>query len=133
MPVFHRNVLFTDGDQQEAALEIPDAPPWTIGADIPRLGHFETTARDLFDALAAVRTWLAASGGIILVQGAARDVYPSGMAREAGGRMAYRLRPGVPAQRQDMVDILAPAAADSIVSVTEQREGFDSWIKSLKS
>jgi hypothetical protein len=70
MPVFHRNVLFADGSRAAAALEISDTPPWSVGADVPRLGRFAASARDLFEVLTAVGTWLAANGAIILVQGA---------------------------------------------------------------
>ena len=133
MPVVQRRILFADGESVEAELEVSDGAPWTIRAEIPRLGAVTKQAPDLFEALAEVRTWLAARDAVVLVQGAARDVYPSGMAREAGGRMAYRFRDGKPATRADIVDILAPAEPGAVANVAEQRENFESWIRSLKA
>ena len=128
-----RTVRFADGREVEATLGTASQAPWTITADVPGLGGFQAEARDLFDALCAVRDWLAGHDAVLLVAGAARDVYPSGMMREAGGRMAYRMMHGQAARRGDTVDIMAPAALSAISGVAEQKENFGAWIKSLQA
>ena len=125
--------MFSDGSTAECRIDAADARPWRLTAEITGVGWFEVERRDLFDALVAFREWLEVRGGRILVQGAARDVYPSGMMRENGGRMAYRLRLGARVDRRDVVDIFAPAEADAIVSVAEQRRFFEECVKSLKA
>jgi len=73
--------------------------------------------------------WLAGHGATLLVVGAARDVYPSGMMPD--GRIAYRIHPGRRAERADVVDIFAPAEQGVIATVAEQKENFEAWIRSL--
>jgi hypothetical protein len=86
-------------------------------------GHIaETEAADLFAALEAIRLQLEPSGLRVCCQGARPDVFPSGMARQmAGGRRAYRLRPGQRPSGDDLVDIFDPAECGEVVTVHEQQ------------
>jgi len=131
MAAFNRRVDLADGTFRLCRLVASETPPWRFIAEVEGIGHFETESRDLFDALAACRLWLAGHGAVLLVAGAARDVYPSGMMRENGGRMAYRIRHGRRAERADVVDIFAPADPGVIATVAEQKENFEAWIRSL--
>lgn len=131
MATVSRGIMFGDGRVAEAALTVSEAAPWSIGLHAVGLAPIETDGRDLFDALCAMREQLAAGDAVLLVQGAAADVYPSGMMREAGGRMAYRYAPGRPARREDVVDILAPAEWPAVTTVAQQKENFAAWIRSL--
>jgi hypothetical protein len=59
-----------------------------------------------------------------LVNGARRNVWPSGMAREmGGGKQAYVLVLGQPG-RPELVDIFEPADESQIALVQEQRDFF---------
>jgi len=131
MSAFDRQVALADGSLRPCHLVASETPPWRFAAEVEGVGRFETESRDLFDALVACRLWLAGRGAILLVSGAARDVYPSGMMRENGGRTAYRMHLGRRAERADMVDIFAPADAGDIATVAEQKENFEAWIRSL--
>ena len=131
MAAFDRQVAVADGTLRPCRLVASETPPWRFAAEVEGIGRFETESRDLFDALAACRLWLAGHGAILLVAGAARDVYPSGMMRENGGRMAYRIRLGRRAERADVVDIFAPADPCAIATVAEQKENFEGWRRSL--
>jgi hypothetical protein len=57
----------------------------------------------------------------MLVNGARRNVWPSGM---GGGRKAYVLMLGLPG-RPDLVDIFQPAPESEIALVEEQRAFFE--------
>lgn len=87
-------------------------------------------ARDLFAALAAARRELEAHGVQLACNGARREVYPSGMQRQATqGRRAYVLTsPPNAARLPPTVDIFAVAPESSVLAtVDEQREWFNRW------
>jgi hypothetical protein len=89
-------------------------------------------ATDLFCALMLLRAKLEESHRLIACNGARRDVFPSGMAREMScGRKAYILKPGVRPKREDLIDIFDRADADVIASVNEQKIYFERWVKSF--
>jgi hypothetical protein len=86
--------------------------------------------RDLFAALAAARRELEAQGVQLACNGARRDVYTSGMLRQAAqGRRAYVLTmPPTAARLPPTVDIFAAAPESSVLAtVDEQREWFNGW------
>lgn len=98
----------------------------SFGEDMSARGE----ARDLFAALAVARRRLEAQGVQLACNGARRDVYPSGMLRQAAqGRRAYVLTaPPTVARLPPTVDIFAPAPESSVLAtVDEQREWFDQW------
>jgi hypothetical protein len=65
---------------------------------------------------------------MIAVQGARRDTYPSGMARDMGGGMqVYVMRAGRRARREDLVGTLDSAPADHLASLDEQRAFAEVW------
>jgi phage tail tape-measure protein len=65
---------------------------------------------------------------VVAVQGARRDTYPSGMARDMGGGMqVYVTRPGRHARREDSVKTLDDAPPDQIATVDQQREFAEAW------
>jgi hypothetical protein len=87
---------------------------------------------DFFDAFCRVREALAAHGLVPLCYGASRNVYPSNMARDMGdGLKAYRMRPGCPAAREDLVAIFNEGPGVEPASVEEQRECWKAWLRSL--
>jgi len=91
-------------------------------------------AADLFGALVLLRASLEKNGRFIACNGARRDVFPSGMAREMSrGRKAYILKPGVRPSREDLVDIFDRADADRIGTVSEQQTQFDRWKTSFEA
>lgn len=111
---------------------------WLDGYDGPRplyrielfLGgdRYTATAMDMFESLVRLRRQLEPDGWMIAVQGARRDTYPSGMARDMGGGMqVYAMRPGRRASADDLVETLADAAVDQLGTVAEQRAWRDTW------
>ena len=68
--------------------------------------RLEANASDFFAALCQIRKELEKLNLIPLCYGASLNVYPSGMSRDMGGGLvAYRLRMGQPARREDLVRI----------------------------
>ena len=124
--------MLADGSEQDCALEFPDRPPWVLRCNGPFLAGLAWEGSDLFDCLVEFRRALAQQNARLLCMGAAVSVYPSAMSRQAGGRMAYRVRPGRPAAKEDIIDIFAPAPLEDIGSVEEQRRFFEQWLTSLK-
>lgn len=112
---------------------------WLDGYDGPRplyrielflgVDRYTATAMDMFEALVRLRLQLEPDGWMIAVQGARRDTYPSGMARDMGrGMRIYVMRPGHKASGDDLVDTLADAQVDQLGTVAEQRAWRDAWI-----
>lgn len=98
---------------------------------VARVGNYTcpytATGPDLFEALVRLRRQLEPNGLMIGVQGARRDTYPSGMARDMGGGMqVYVLRPGRRGS-QDLVKTLGDAPLGLLATVDEQRAFADAW------
>ena len=99
---------------------------------ITRLGNYTcpytATGPDMFETLVRLRRQLEPDGLTVAVQGARRDTYPSGMARDMGGGMTvYILRPGRRGSRDDLVNTLDDAPPDQLATVDEQRAFADAW------
>lgn len=83
----------------------------------------------MFEALVRLRRQLEPDGLTVAVQGARRDTYPSGMARDMGGGMRiYVLKPEGRARMDDLVETLDDAPPDQIGTVDEQRAFADAWL-----
>jgi hypothetical protein len=92
----------------------------------------EASADDFFDALCAIRLQLERDGLVPFCYGASLNVFPSRMSREmALGKAAYRMTEGKQALRSDLVKIFDEGPDVIPSSVQNQREYFDSWIRSL--
>jgi hypothetical protein len=61
------------------------------------------------------------------VQGAWRDTYPSGMARDMGDVKVYIMRPGLAARREDLVTTLDDADPGQLATVDEQHAFARAW------
>jgi hypothetical protein len=130
-------VVIRDGQPEQARLR-----GWLDGHDGPlpryrielvaRAGNYTcpytATAPDMFEALVRLRRQLEPDGLAVAVQGARRDTYPSGMARDMGGGMGvYVMRAGLPARLEYLVNTLDDAPSDQIATVDEQRAFADAW------
>jgi hypothetical protein len=88
---------------------------------------------DFFEALKRLRLELEKTGALLHCFGASENVYPSGMQKSMGPAiLAYKMRIGSPALRQDIVNIFE--ADETVVpSTVEQQERFrQRWIDSLR-
>ncbi len=89
---------------------------------------FTATGPDMFEALLRLRRQLEPYGYAVAVQGARRDVWPSGMARDMGGGMkAHVMRPGQDATLSGLVQTLDDAPVDLLGTIAEQEKHRDSW------
>ena len=89
-------------------------------------------AEDYFTALADIREELAPLGLFPKIYGASRNVYPSPMSRSMGaGEKAYRLAMGRQAASRDLVSIFDHGPDLEPANVQEQRNFYESWLKSL--
>jgi hypothetical protein len=134
-----RNVVVIRNGQYEATrlrawLDGHDGPMPTYRIElVARTGNYTcpytSTAPDVFEALVRLRRQLEPDGLMIAVQGARRDTYPSGMARDMGaGMKVYVLHPGLRGRREDLVETLDDALPDELGTVDEQRAFHDAWI-----
>ncbi|MDP9265797.1 MAG: hypothetical protein M3O91_06745 [Chloroflexota bacterium] len=95
---------------------------------------FTAESSDYFECLILVRRDLEAEGIVVCCQGARRDVWPSGMARDMGaGLKAYVLTIGRAPERGDLISIFGPADRELIGTVEEQRRHFREWWESLRT
>ena len=89
---------------------------------------------DYFDALVALRGQLEAQSTLIRINGASRNVWPSGMSRSMGGGIqAYRMTLGSQARTADLVHIFECAAGIEPATIAEQERFRDQWFASLGS
>jgi hypothetical protein len=87
---------------------------------------------DLFEALLNLRRQLEPRGIQILLNGSARNVWPSPMARSmGGGRLAYKMTLGHQARTVDLVDIFEHDPAVEHVAIREQEAFLEQWFSSL--
>lgn len=111
---------------------------WLDGYDGPRPlyrielfldgDRYTATAMDMFESLVRLRRQLEPEGWAIAVQGARRDTYPSGMSRDMGGGLRiYVMRTGHKPSEADLVDTLADADLERIVTVAEQQTWHAEW------
>ena len=107
----------------------PSERGWTLKVTIPGLGLRQAFGPDLFECLLRLRAELEPLGYRTLVDGARRNAWPSGMARDmAGGRKAYLPVLGQHGHREDMVDIFGPADEADTALVHEQRAFSERWL-----
>jgi hypothetical protein len=92
----------------------------------------DSSAENYFDALTNLREGLEHEGIQILCKGANRNVYPSAMQLGMGtGKSAYTLTINKQALQRDIINIFDSSNINDCVSVHEQKEYFNLWIKSL--
>lgn len=85
-----------------------------------------------FDALLDFRKDMEEQNTQIMCNGSARTVYPSGMCLSMGsGIKAYRLEIGKQAKLADLVNIFDCDDNLEFVTINEQKNFFEEWIKSL--
>jgi hypothetical protein len=129
MTQFTIETLSPANQREPAQIDLLGYGPVRLLFEHPKLGHHETSADDAFEALVQLRLWLEPTGYKLLCAGARRDVYPSPMSRQmSGGISAYKMIPGKPATRDDLVKILDPATPDQIGTVAEQESFHKQWL-----
>jgi hypothetical protein len=96
--------------------------------DSPTLGSRTFVAPDLFLALLEFRRQIEPDGWRVLVNGARRDAWPSGMsAQMSGGTKLYLLPQGRKPAMRDVVETFDPAGSDDVVTVEEQSRFRDEY------
>lgn len=128
--------LVRGGERRPAVLHwrhVHDGPRSTVTVELAGAGPpLHAAGPDAFDALAGVREQLEPSGWRLAVQGARRDTYPSGMARDMGGGFSvYVLRIGQPPGREDLVRTFDEADPALLATVAEQEEHWRRWRDAL--
>ena len=95
------------------------------------LEECHVSSDDFFSALLDLRKQIEETGWRLLVKGAARNVWASGMSRSMGGGIkAYQLEKGVAASLDRMVNIFEVADEAEVGTVAEQEAFFSHWITS---
>jgi hypothetical protein len=94
----------------------------------PAGGTWSAEAGDIFWCLVELRRQVEPDGMSLCCNGARRDAGVSGMLAEMGeGRRVYLLDGVGLSERPPMVETLAPAPCDEVVSVDEQLAWLDDW------
>ena len=89
---------------------------------------------DCFEALVEIRRELESEGIKLLCYGSCKEVHPSGMSRDmSGGVKAYRLTLGWKPGMNDLVHIFETGPDVIPVSVREQEDFWQAWVKWLKT
>lgn len=87
---------------------------------------------DFFEALIEVRKTLEKENILLLVYGASKNVWPSGMGRSMGaGLRAYKMTMGKQALREDLVDIFGSGPDVQPATIAEQEKYKNDWFASL--
>jgi hypothetical protein len=121
-----------NGDKEVCVLEYAAGSPVEMSVSCALFGTISVTADDLFEALILIRLEAEKHGYFILCNGARTDAYPSRMSRQmGGGGKLYVFKIGMPAQREDLVNIFEPAEFQHVGTVAAQRVAYDAWLRSL--
>ena len=105
---------------------------YLLELEIPPIGVRRIVDRDYFECLLHLRDEIEPLGYRLLVQGARRNAWPSGMLRDmGGGRKAYLLELGEHGVRPATVDIFEPAHVGDVVLADEQRDFYKTWLDEL--
>ena len=95
-------------------------------------GHLVAMEYNIFDALCRLRAVLESNGCLICCNGARRDTWASGIAKDmGGGERVYATRLGRPATPSDLVPILAPADCSICVALSAQLAYHIQWLQSI--
>ncbi|WP_342086215.1 hypothetical protein [Dyadobacter sp. OTU695] len=95
------------------------------------LEECHVSSDDFFSALRDLREQIEKTGWRLLVKGAARNVWASGMSRSMGGGIkAYQLEKGIASSLDRMVNIFEPADEAEVGTVAEQEAFFSDWVTS---
>lgn len=106
----------------------------TLRLRLPGGRTVEAEAGDFYESLLMVRRQLEAQGLTVCVQGARKNAWASGMARDMGeGWRVYLLDADRQPAQADVVNLLAPAECDEVVSVDEQRTRVQQWLEHRRS
>lgn len=114
----------------DGVLSLPNGYPGEVELQVHDQA-FRSTGRDLHEGLLKVRQQLEAVGSYLCIQAASKYVSHSGMSRQmSGGRRAYRQVGGQPSE---LVDVLAPAGTEEIVTVAMQEAAKQRRLVELRS
>ncbi|WP_395371297.1 hypothetical protein [Komagataeibacter diospyri] len=128
------NIMLPDGDIKKITILISCEYPWSIEANFPNGVCRHYNSSDIFSAFQDMRTEFEKKEIRFLCAGARPDVVTSGMSRSmSGGRKAYIIKKGKPANLSDMVDIFDYAKPSVIGTVAQQEEFFKSWVNSFRN
>lgn len=120
-------------NKRECFIHIPDMEPWHIEFEDSELGVIKFQGSDLFACLSNLRLYLEKKNFLLLCNGARIDVYPSSMTREmSAGRLAYVIKLGQTASRDDIVDIFETTSKENIGTVKQQKEYHTRWADSIR-
>jgi len=122
------DALLADGRRVAAQVRMPWSGDFRAVMEvvIDGLPAVKGEEQDYFEALRSVRRQLDPLGVKLLVNGARRDVWASGMARDMGAGLRVYLTGGAkPAER--LVDLLDPCDAALVGTVEEQDDFFCEW------
>ena len=93
---------------------------------------YSASGTDYFEALIALRQQLEPTGVLFHINGASRNVWPSGMSRSMSlGLKAYRMRMGKQALLQHIVNTLDVDSDIEPVTVSEQEKFRNVWLASF--
>ncbi|MFV2099350.1 hypothetical protein ACFHW1_28425 [Micromonospora sp. LOL_014] len=111
-----------DGSLRRVKLALELAPRPMLSVELEGRDLGSGSGDNVFVALMNARLILEQEGQLLCCQGARVNVFASGMLQQfSGGRQAYVLTDKQSLADSEIVDVLAPASPDEVVTVAEQR------------
>lgn len=124
--------LFPGENISSCIVQYSSFAPWRLSIDCGVYDIFKSEAEDLFEAYKDIRALLLEKGIILLCNGSRKNIYPSQMLRQSGGgRMAYMLRFGIPARKEDIINIFDQIEICDVDTIEKQNLFYDKWLTSL--
>nr|WP_298136544.1 hypothetical protein [uncultured Pseudomonas sp.] len=125
------NITIINDRTKEIAELIYDSALTTLSVNFADGSSITGSGNNLFECFSQIRSLR--PDIVFLCKGAKRNVYPSRMSSQmASGLLAYELKLGEQALKNDIVNIFDYDEMDIAKSPNDQAEFFKKWLNSLK-
>ena len=126
-----KNITIINNSNIEIAVALYELDPVALNVNFADGSSINSSGNNLFECFSQIRASL--PNIVFLCKGAKRNVYPSRMSSQmAGGLLAYELKLGEQALKNNILNIFDHDESDITESPEEQAEFFKKWLGSLK-
>lgn len=133
MKKFYVDIISLFGEKEICEIDFVKNAEVVLTVSSKSFGELCFTGENLFVTLSQFRMLLELKNYRLLCNAARVDAFPSRMALEmGGGRKLYLQKLGVPAKREDLVDVFGAATIEQVGTILEQNNYHEKWIMSLK-
>ena len=126
-----KNITIINNSNIEMAVALYELDSVALSVNFADGFSINSSGNNLFECFSQIRASL--PNIVFLCKGAKRNVYPSRMSTQmAGGLLAYELKLGGQALKNNIVNIFDHDDSDIVESPEDQAEFFKKWLSSLK-